>query len=445
MTWSREIFARSFSEESLNDVIDLHLAPSVARGVDGVTYEQFHEEKDREVALISSRAIAGEYRFTPYRQKLILKNPVSPPRQVSIPTIRDRIALRALSNFLSEAFHSAKPQHTHPVISGVISSIKKSTASDAFIKLDIKSFYDMIDHRVLLKSIRAKVRSREPISIIEAALRTPTGATIAERKVNDVGVPQGLSISNILASIYLSSIDTKYSSRLGLSYNRYVDDILCLVAQDEANEVASSITAEMRRKKKLTVHPIGSGKSSIVPATQRIEYLGYAFHGTRISVRRDTEKKLLSNLMQIIQGASQETLHRDIWRINLRISGCRLNDSNVGWIFYFSQINDLQLISRIDAQVKKAVTRKFSRDDYDRCKRLVKAYHEVKYHYLDSSYFHNFDTYDKEQMTTLLRRIFPGRFPNLMTKSEIEVRKIFNRVVTREVRQMERDTMGSFS
>lgn len=442
---SRQVFLKHFAPESLREIIDLHLAPSTARGVDGTNYERFIEKQESEVELISSRAISGNYHFSPYRQKLIIKDAKSPPRQVSIPTIRDKIALRALNNFLSELYHDARPQHSHPVISSVISSIHVASPGDAFIKLDIRSFYDGINHKVLLGNLRRKIRSDEPIALIEAAMTTPTGATVSEKEINQVGVPQGLSLSNILASIYLRDIDKKYEAMTGVTYHRYVDDILCIVPSANAESIAKSISGDLLKRKKLKSHPIGSGKSDIFPISESVDYLGYCFSGGRVTVRKSTEKKLLSSLMRIIHSANSENLTRSLWRLNLRISGCRINQSNVGWIFYFSQINDLKLLSRVDAQVKKSIKAKFGEVEYSKCKRLIKAYHEVKFNLKDSGYFYNFDKYSRAMMVELLTRVFPGRFYNLDVKSDADIQRIFNRVVTREVREMERDTLGGFS
>jgi retron-type reverse transcriptase len=429
----------------LLELIDTHLNTSSARGVDGTNYDRFYENRESEVALISIRALSGQYKFSPFRQKLIIKNAESPPRQVSIPTIRDKLTLRALNNFLAECFNGARPQHSHQVISSAIKSAQTSIATDKFVKLDIQSFYDKIDHKILMQNIRNRVRSEAPLMLIEAAIKTPTGAAIAEAKVNKVGVPQGLSISNILASIYLKSIDEKFGNILGLSYHRYVDDILCITSEIEAEHFAALIAKDLKRKKKLNTHPIGSGKSEITSVLESMVYLGYDFCGTKISVRKSTEKKLLSSLMRIIASATEDSLERSIWRLNLRVSGCRLNESNVGWMFYFSQINDKQLLSRIDAQVKKAINIKFGSSTYDRCKKLIKSYHEVKYNHKQSKYFQNFDIFSREDIVSLLNRVFPDRFRNLDRKSDAEIRRIFNRFVSREVREMERDTLGSFS
>lgn len=442
---SQKLFESHFSTKNINDVIDLYLTPNSARGVDGTNYDRFIERKHEEVNLISSRALKGEYKFSPYRQKLIIKDAKSFPRQVSIPTIRDKIALRVLNNFLCERFPIARPQHSHQVISSVIKSIQKSIDTDRFIKLDIQSFYDKIDHEILMKNLQFRIRAVVPLNMIRSAISTPTGSKVADAHKNSLGVPQGLSISNILASIYLESIDQKYSPHLGLSYHRYVDDILCIASEIEANITSEAIINDLKRKKKLIIHPIGSGKSTITPISKETVYLGYRFCGKKISVKKNTEKKLLTSIMQIIHSTTSENLERSIWRINLRLSGCRLNGNNIGWMFYFSQINDKQLLSRIDAQIKRTMIKKFDVATYRECKRIIKSYHEVKYKYDHSNYFHNFDIYQRSEMLKLLNSLYPNRFSRLDKKSDADVRRIFNIFVSREVREMERDTLGNFS
>lgn len=442
---SSRVFAQHFSEDALQEIVDLHLKDGVARGVDGTGYDGFMARRDDEVRLISRRALTGSYRFSPYRQKLLLKDAFSPPRQVSIPTLRDRVALRALNNFLSDIFHDCRPQHSHPIITSVLSSVAEMREDDCFIKLDIQSFYDAINHEVLLKTLRSRMRTENPLSMISSALKTPTGATVASKKANEIGVPQGLSISNILSSIYLRTIDDRYGSMLGLKYHRYVDDVLCICAGGEAEHIAKDISKRLKREKKLSCHPLGTGKSSICEPGSSVLYLGYSIGGDKVTVRQETEKKLMTSIMEIIFGATSDNVAQAIWRANLRITGCRFFDSTVGWMFYFSQINDISLLTKMDVQIRQAAVRKFGQERANNIKRLVKAYHQIKHHYRDSTYFPNFDTYSREQKIAHLQLLAPGRFRDLEAKSDQQISRIFGASVWREVKRMERDTLSSFS
>lgn len=439
------VLDKHFAQENLQEIIDFYIVDGTARGVDGTDYKSFMKIRDHEVNLISSRVLSGSYKFSAYRQKLILKDSVSLPRQVSIPTLRDRITLRALNNVLNEIFSDCRPQHAHPVISSVLSSIEKMTDDDCFVKLDIKAFYDNINHEVLLKNLGQRIRYDYALDLIKKAIRKPTGAKISSGAVNKVGVPQGLSISNILSSIYLKSIDDKFSSQLGRQFHRYVDDILLICPEMEGEQLFHSIFKELKRKKKLSCHKLGSGKSSIVSANETVTYLGYNLNRSKISVRPASEKKLMSSIMQILWGAPTDKIDQAIWRINLRITGCKLCDARVGWIFYFNQISDKQLLAKMDAQIRSAAVRKFGDEKYGRIKKLLTSYHEAKYNWKNSNYFPNFDSATRDQMLADLA-LFPHiRTRNWSSKSDTEIRRIHQFLVRRETKRMERDTLGGFS
>ena len=131
--------------------------------------------------------------------------------------------------------------------------------------------------------------------------------------------------------------------------------------------------------------------------------------------------------------------------VNLRVTGCKISGTNVGWIFYFSQIDDLSLLSKMDAQIRAAVIKRFGEPAAGAVKRLLKAYHQAKYYHRDSNYYPDFGTYDREEMVRHLELLAPGRFRNLVDKTDLEIRRIFSSSVWREVKRMERDTLGNFS
>ncbi|WP_323776784.1 hypothetical protein [Leisingera sp.] len=132
---SADRFAAHFSGRSLQEIVDLHLKEDVARGVDGTSYERLLQSCDEDVHLIARRALSGTCKIFPYRQKLNLKNAECAPRQVSIPTLRDRVVLRALNNFLTSIFPDCRPQHAFPVISLVLNTVGAMRGDDCFVKL----------------------------------------------------------------------------------------------------------------------------------------------------------------------------------------------------------------------------------------------------------------------------------------------------------------------
>lgn len=73
--------------------------PSV--GLDKVTNEKFGEKLDEEIDIILRKVNDGSYSFTRYRMLLFLKGPAKAPRQVCVPTVRDKLTLSTLNELLS--------------------------------------------------------------------------------------------------------------------------------------------------------------------------------------------------------------------------------------------------------------------------------------------------------------------------------------------------------
>ncbi|WP_254844808.1 reverse transcriptase domain-containing protein, partial [Dickeya dadantii] len=79
---------------------------------------------------------------------------------------------------------------------------------NSFIKFDVANFYPSIDHVKLISRLRKNIRDERVLKLIESAIKSPTVSKASKKdKPSALGVPQGLSISNILATIYLSNID----------------------------------------------------------------------------------------------------------------------------------------------------------------------------------------------------------------------------------------------
>ncbi|MGA0613239.1 reverse transcriptase domain-containing protein [Paracoccus sp. KR1-242] len=444
-TTSRQVFERRFSSAAIGEVAAEHTSAHTARGVDGIGFDNFNAHLAGNIELIFRKANSGNYKFSPYREKLILKGADSKPRRISIPTIRDRVVLRCLNNFLCEIFADCKPPHAHPIVSAAIRTFENATDADSFVKLDVKSFYDCIDHKILEAQVRKRVKHEAAVSLIVSAIKTPTGVKATDGKFNQIGVPQGLSISNVLASIYMQNFDNEFKSKLGISYHRYVDDILIRTPSNEASVFAELASKRLKRSRKLTVHPLGSGKSEIIPHNKTLSYLGYSFLGKSVSVREASVKRMMTSLMRIIGGINDNNVEKSIWRLNIRISGCRIDGGNIGWLFYFSQINDRKVLKRLDRQVQSRLASIGRPELYSRCKTFIKAHREIKHNHDATDYVFDFDKFDRDGMLNAIYLIKPDSAGKLGNRTDEQIKSIFFKTMYREAREMERDTLGSFS
>src|SRR5690606_25593373 len=130
------------------------------------------------------------------------------PREISIPTVRDRIALRALAVALNKIVPDCSVELPQSMISRVIKVLEENQFTH-FVKLDVKEFYPSIDHTWLEKALRKRVRTRRLRNTLLNAAKTPSvlASQPAKGEVNNVGVPQGLAVSNGLAELSMLDLD----------------------------------------------------------------------------------------------------------------------------------------------------------------------------------------------------------------------------------------------
>ena len=437
MRLAKNTFSYHFSIDNLKNIYDLNISLSSATGIDNLSHSKFRDDIDEQVNIIQRKVSFGEYKFTKYKLKLISKGRGKTPREISIPTIRDRITLKALCNFLSEKFDE-KIEFKLPQL--VIRDIKKSLSSneyDSFIKLDVANFYPTIKHDFLITRLRQKIRKENIISLIKLAVKTPTVAkSIKSDSLQDMGVPQGLSISNILAAIYLINIDNKFSKESNIKYYRYVDDILILTSSETARKITTLVINEFRKLGLEIYNPDDSEKSKIGKIGDQFTYLGYCFEDNKISVRKSSITKLKESLVSIFtsykyaKNKDQKFLR---WKINLRITGCVFQGKCKGWLFFFAEIDDESLLHKLDNYVCHLMKRF---DVNIKPKKFVKSYYQVKYCKYETRYIPNFDQYEIDRMRQTID-LYPNHQSNSL--SDEEVKHKFKKLMNKEVKDLQTD------
>jgi retron-type reverse transcriptase len=431
----RDRFEYFFSEPYLHRTYEDNVILSSASGIDNLTQKQFWPRLNDEVQIVSRKVLDERYKFTKYKLKLISKGRGKVPREISIPTIRDRIALRALCDFLVERYGSAvKFDLPQNMVKSAKEEIESSKYS-GFIKLDVSNFYPSISHQELFKRLRKRIRNPEIVRFIEGAISTPT---VSKPKTTDKressGVPQGLSISNVLAAIYLINIDKYFEGLADIAYHRYVDDIFILCNYDDVYDISADVVKRFRRIG-LKIHdPLKAPEKSVIGKVgEKFDYLGYQFDGNLISPRDASIEKLKESLVSIFTSykhsktKSQEFL---LWRLNLRITGCVFQNKAKGWMFFFSEINNETILHNLDRHVQKLMVR-FGVAVMT--KRFVRTYYEIKHAKYETKYIPNFDNYTIEQMVDVLEKYF-GKSTARLTDEEIEYE--FKKRIDKQVRDL---------
>ncbi len=127
------------------------------------------------------------------------------------------------------------------------------------MEIDLKNFFDRVNHDLLMREIKKEIRNKELLKIIAAYLRAPMRGTDRRQTPRYQGTPQGGPLSPLLANIYLDPLDKELEKR-GLAFVRYADDITLFVSSPRAAEEAlENITGWIERELKLEVNREKSG------------------------------------------------------------------------------------------------------------------------------------------------------------------------------------------
>lgn len=443
-----DFFRSRLTKGHFLDLYSQFIEGGAAVGRDGVRVEMFGENIESEIEIVLRKIRAGCYKYTVYREKLISKGVGKFPRQISVPTIRDKLVHKFLSELLAEIYPEHVSQPPHKFIKQIHASSKDRSASDFYLRLDIQNYFPSINHKILMRILRRKIRQLHLLKLIEDAIKTPTGRKRNDTIIIDMGVPQGLSISNILSSLYLAEMDVIFSSNENVEYFRFVDDILIITDHETALNLADEIPKKLKSKRKLSCHSVGVGsKSTLVSLREGIDYLGYNFRHANIQVRMSSYKKMFSNLMKLLSAMKYKSNKSPlIWKINLRISGCIFETRRVGWLFFFSQSNNTQQLKQLDAFVQNQIRQILPPDDCKRIKTFTRGYHEIRYNYKTSKYFPNFDEFDDAQKKAQISILIPNKkASDLDSLSSEDLGKLFAKCISKEIGDLERDMMEVFS
>ncbi len=365
------------------------LSSSNSIGIDGVSCSNFMKSIDDELQLIDRKVNNGTYNFSNYKQKLLIKDE-NKTRTISIPTQRDKFVLKILHDILKDIY-SIKTIMAKEYINDIEENICNF---DNYIKVDVTNFFPSVDHKILLDTLSQKLPD-DIVRLIEQAITQATIDISKRRKdrdinINRVGLPQGLPISGILADIYMQELDKKYQKRNTIKYYRYVDDILILCTKYNVKKLEKSINKDMKNIG-LTIHPFGENidKSFSGEIKNEFQYLGYILSDKKLSVRESTVDKYISNINKLFSHYKSTNDLKKLYKLlNLKITGCIYNGVHYGWIGYFSNINDMTLLFKLDAHIKYMCDK--NDIEYDgKVKKISRVYYEIKKK--ESNYIPNYN------------------------------------------------------
>ena len=317
-----------------------------AHGLDRVTIRQFEANWEVYLREIQRKLMQRRYKPQPVRRVYIPKS--SNPKQLrplGIPIVADRIVGQALIQVLDPLFDKTlsdrsyafrKGRKAHDAIATVIRDAK-----DGFrvvLDADIRSFFDRIDHSVLMSRVRSRIADGRVLDLIEAFLKAGVmeDGTV---HVSAEGTPQGGVISPWLANLLLDDLDKAIEAK-GWRHVRYADDFVVLCRTRPEAEEALRYVKEVLDGLKLELHET---KTRIAEFTQGFEFVGFHFRYNRLGIRDKSIERFkdkVRTLTQRQQGRNIEAVIED------------LNPVLRGWANAFGVAEVGRLFRTLDAWIR---------------------------------------------------------------------------------------------
>ncbi|WP_160036881.1 group II intron reverse transcriptase/maturase [Paenibacillus sp. An7] len=184
---------------------------SKTAGTDGLTIKDIWHLNDLEI-VHEVRKRLNNYLPKPVKRVLIPKEGSDKKRPLGIPTIWDRLVQQAIrqvlepiceAKFHSHSYGFRPNRSTHHALSRMVSLINMGRAHYC-VDIDIKGFFDNVDHGKLLKQIwTLGIRDKSLICIVSKILKSE----IQGIGIPSKGTPQGGIISPLLSNIVLNELD----------------------------------------------------------------------------------------------------------------------------------------------------------------------------------------------------------------------------------------------
>ncbi len=337
-----------------------------APGIDGVTFEAI-ETAGVEHLIDELHEELTERTYRPQRaRKVEIPKDGGKYRQLSIPTIRDRVVQGALklvlepifeADFQPGSFGYRPKKSAHDAVTRVAEAIMKGKTH--VIDLDLRAYFDTVRHHIVLEKVAKRVNDDDVMHLLKLILKAS----------GKLGVPQGGVISPLLSNIYLNEVDrmlerakavTQDGKWVLIEYARFADDLVVLVdAHPRHAWLRRAIARRLREEfAKLQVE-VNEDKTRTVELSkgESFGFLGFEFRRIRSRAGRwmplrIPQRKKRTQLQRKLKAIFQRSRSRPVGEVIEKI-----NPILRGWVNYFGHGHSSRCFSAIRDWVEKKIRR----------------------------------------------------------------------------------------
>lgn len=337
-----------------------------AAGVDGESIEDFEKDLERNLYRIWNRMSSGSY-MPPAVKCVEIPKRTGGARRLGIPTVSDRVAQMVAKLYLEPEvepiFHpdSYGYRPNRSALDAVGKARERCFKKAWVIDLDLKAFFDSLNHDLVLQMVRKHTDCKWILLYIERWLKAPVileNGTIVERTA---GSPQGSVVSPLLSNIVLHHVFDRWMEERfpNTPFERYADDIVAhCETEAHAKAVLKAITKrlsehqlEVNQEKTRIVFCKNANRSGEYE-NERFDFLGYTF---RARSSKNSDGELFIGFNPAIADEARKEMSGKIrqWRLHLRSDHSieelarHINPEVQGWINYYGRFNKSAMVPNL--------------------------------------------------------------------------------------------------
>ncbi len=222
------------------------------------------------------------------------------PRIIHSARVEDKIIHQAIFQiiepifekaFIFDSYSSRKNKGHHKACKRLEHFVKKESDNYKIncyaLKLDIKKFFNSMDHKILFNIIQQKISDKKALMLIEKIICSYNFQL-------GKGLPLGNVTSQLFANIYLNLLDHFIKEKLEQKYYiRYSDDFIIIKNNDDFEKIFNQIKMFCINNLKLSLKNVNL---SIRKLNQGFDFLGFVILPHHRILRLKTKKRLLKNI-----------------------------------------------------------------------------------------------------------------------------------------------------
>ena len=229
--------------------------------MDGVTWQHYATDLESNLQDLHARVHRGTYRAKPSRRVYIPKAD-GRQRPLGIAALEDKIVQRAVIevlnaiyevDFLGFSYGFRPGRNQHQALDALAVGIVRKKVNWV-LEADIRGFFDAIDHGWLIKFLEHRIADRRVLSLIRKWLKAGVMEE-GEWQANEVGSPQGATVSPLLANVYLHYVFDLWIQQWRTRHAegdvivvRYADDVVVgFQYQSDATRFRMELDARLRK------------------------------------------------------------------------------------------------------------------------------------------------------------------------------------------------------